>query len=232
MVRSDWQNLNGTWQFARATAGEAPPVGRDLAESVLVPYPIESALSGIQRHEDRMWYRRTFTVPSNWSGRRVQLNFDAVDWQTTVYVNGAQVGLHEGGYDAFSFDITDRLHAGVNEIIVGVYDPTDGGGQPIGKQRNNPSGIFYTASSGIWQTVWLEPTASPHVTRLDMTPDPSQQALKLTVRGAGIGGQTVQAVAYDGGVEVGRATGESTPSSASRSRIPSCGRPIVRFSMT
>ncbi|WP_394827918.1 AbfB domain-containing protein [Pendulispora albinea] len=207
LVRSDWQNLNGEWQFARASSGEAPPFGRDLSERVLVPYPIESALSGIARHEDRMWYRRTFTVPSNWSGRRVQLNFDAVDWQATVYVNGVQAGAHEGGYDAFSFDITDRLRAGENELIVGVYDPTDAGGQPIGKQRNAPNGIFYTASSGIWQTVWLEPTAAAHITRLDMVPESNRQALRLTVRGAGSGASTVEAVVRDGGAEVARARG-------------------------
>ncbi|WP_394835508.1 AbfB domain-containing protein [Pendulispora rubella] len=207
LVRSNWQNLNGQWQFARGVAGEAPPVGRDLAERVLVPYPIESALSGIQRHEERMWYRRTFSIPSNWGGQRIQLNFDAVDWQATVYVNGVRMGVHEGGYDAFSFDVTDQLRAGSNEIIVGVYDPTDGGGQPIGKQRLSPSGIWYTAASGIWQTVWLEPTAAAHITRLEATPDVAQQRLKLTVRGTGVFGQTVQAVVTDGGAEVSRASG-------------------------
>ena len=207
LARSEWQNLNGEWQFANAAAGQTPPFGQNLAESVLVPFPIESALSGIQRHQDRMWYRRTFTVPAGWSGRRVQLNFGAVDWQATVYINGVSVGSHQGGYDAFSFDITSRLNGGVNELIVGVYDPTDSGGQPVGKQRNNPSGIFYTAASGIWQTVWVEPTAAPHITRLDMTPDLTGQTLKLTVRGTGISGQTVQAIALSGGVQIGSASG-------------------------
>ncbi len=207
MVRPDWQNLNGVWQFAAATDSQAVPINQNLAERVLVPFPIESALSGIQRHEDRMWYRRTFTVPNTWSGRHVQLNFGAVDWQATVYVNGKQVGTHQGGYGAFSFDITAQLHGGANELIVGVYDPTDSGGQPVGKQRNKPKDIFYTSSSGIWQTVWLEPTPMVHITRLDMTPDLPGQVLRLIVHAEGSGGQTVQATALDGGVEVGHATG-------------------------
>ncbi|QRN98978.1 AbfB domain-containing protein [Archangium violaceum] len=207
MVRSDWLNLNGEWQFGNATAGQTPPFGQNLAESILVPFPIESGISGIKRHQDRMWYRRTFTVPAAWSGRRVQLNFGAVDWEATVYVNRQLVGSHRGGFDSFSFDITGNLNGGTNEIIVGVYDPTETGGQPVGKQRNNPSGIFYTAASGIWQTVWLEPTPSARITRLDMTPDLTGSALRLIVQGAGVAGQTVEAVAFDGATQVGIATG-------------------------
>jgi hypothetical protein len=205
LVRPDWQNLNGVWEFARSAAGEAPPVGRTLAESILVPYPVESALSGIQRHEDRMWYRRSVTVPSGWAGRRVLLNFGAVTWQTTVYVNGVSVGSHSGGYDAFSFDITSALRSGANEIIVGVYSPVDGAGIPLGKQRVNGSGIFYTASSGIWQTVWLEPVTSAYVTRLDTTPVVSAGAVDLVVRG--VGGGTATAVVSSGGTTVGTASG-------------------------
>jgi hypothetical protein len=207
MVRPDWQNLNGVWQFSTVTKDEAPPFDQDLAEGILVPFPIESALSGIQRHSDRMWYRRTFTIPRAWRGRNVLLNFGAVDWQATVYVNGQEVGTHRGGYDAFTFDITANLRSGTNELIVGVYDPTDRGGQPVGKQRNIPDGIFYTASSGIWQTVWLEPVAAAHITRLDLTPDLDGQALLLTVQTDGANGQTVQATALDGSIEVGQASG-------------------------
>ncbi|MDC0707513.1 AbfB domain-containing protein [Stigmatella sp. ncwal1] len=207
MVRSDWQNLNGEWQFANASAGQTPPFNQTLSESVLVPFPIESALSGIQRHQERMWYRRTFTVPSGWSGRRVQLNFGAVDWEATVYVNGQRVGVHQGGFDSFSFDITGNLNGGTNELIVGVYDPTSDGNQPIGKQRLAPGGIWYTAASGIWQTVWLEPTPAARITRLDMTPDVAGQALKVTVQGAGIAGQTVEVAAFNGSTQVGQITG-------------------------
>ena len=207
MVRPDWLNLNGVWEFAAAREGEQPPFNRELAERVLVPFPIESALSGIQRHHDRMWYRRSFTLPEAWRGRQIQLHFGAVDWEATVYVNGQQVGSHRGGYDAFSFDITPQLQDGANELIVGVYDPTDSGGQPLGKQRIEPEGIFYTASSGIWQTVWLEPTPAAHITRLDITPDVPGQALRLVVRTTGAAGHTVRATALDGDVEVGQASG-------------------------
>jgi hypothetical protein len=205
LVRADWQNLNGVWEFARATSLNTPPVGQTLGEAVLVPYPIESGLSGIQRHEDYMFYRRTFTVTSTWNGRNVVLNFGAVTWETRVWVNGTQVGTHTGGYDAFSFDITSALRSGANEIIVGAYSPVDGSRFPIGKQRRNPSGIWYTASSGIWQTVWLEPVTANHITRLDTTPDVPAGVLDLVVQGSA--GQQVRAEVLTGGAVVGTATG-------------------------
>ncbi len=218
MTRADWQSLNGEWQFGTASAGQAPPVNQTLPERINVPYPAESALSGIQRHLDRMWYRRSFTVPSAWNGRRTLLNFGAVDQQATVYVNGSQVGSHTGGYDAFQFDITPYLRSGSNEIIVGVYDPTDAGSGAVGKQRNSPGGIFYSATSGIWQTVWLEPVAPAHITSLEMVPDVPGRALDIVVRGAGIGSQGVQVAVSlpDGGAVVATASGGI----GSRIRVP------------
>ncbi len=208
LVRPDWQSLNGIWQFAGTSSIDTPPAG-GLGEEVLVPYPIESALSGIQRHEDRMWYRRSFTVPGGWSGRRVQLNFGAVTWETRVWVNGTAVGTHTGGFDPFSFDITDALRAGGNDLVVGVYSPVDAADIPLGKQRRNPSSIFYTAASGIWQTVWLEPTHAARITRLDTTPDVAAGALDLVVQGAGVSGQGVRAEVLTGGQVVGSATGST-----------------------
>ncbi|MFJ3641290.1 PA14 domain-containing protein [Streptomyces sp. NPDC090108] len=215
LTRTDWKNLNGTWQFAGAAAGEQPPTGQSLAERILVPYPVESQLSGIERHEDRMWYRRTFTVPSDWrvhGKQRLQLNFDAVDWQAVVYVNGHKVGEHKGGYDRFSLDVTDALKkSGKQELIVGVYDPTDAAGgenPPIGKQRLDPSGIWYTPTSGIWQTVWMEPVARDHAEDVKTTPDLAGRSVSVTVRGVR-DGVPVTAVAYDGRREVGRARGTS-----------------------
>ncbi|WP_243727562.1 LamG-like jellyroll fold domain-containing protein [Actinocrispum wychmicini] len=210
LTRDRWQNLNGVWEFAGAAAGEAPPIGQSLAERVLVPYPIESALSGIMRHEDRMWYRRTFTVPNDWRNNRVRLNFGAVDYDSVVWVNGRQVSTHRGGYDSFSVDITDALKSrGPQEVVVGVTDMTDKTWQPIGKQRNVPDkGIFYTSSSGIWQTVWLEPVASTSITQLDQTPKLADSTLRLTARTTGdTNGLTVEATAYDHNRVVGRATG-------------------------
>jgi hypothetical protein len=211
LTRPRWRNLNGLWQFAPATAGQTPPFGQNLAERILVPYPVESALSGIMRHENRMWYRRTFTIPRGWqvgTHNRLVLNFGAVDYETTVYVNGVQVAHHLGGYDAFSADVTGALRgAGPQELVVGVYDPTDSGGQPIGKQRNQPGGIFYTSTSGIWQTVWMEPVAAAHVDSLDMTPNLRTSSLDLTVNASNAGGDTVVATAYAGQKAVARVTG-------------------------
>jgi beta-galactosidase/beta-glucuronidase len=210
LTRSRWQNLNGSWQFAEASTGETPPVGKDLADRVLVPYPVESALSGIQRHVDHMWYRRTFTVPRSWHGDRLLLHFQAVDYQAVVYVNGVQVATHTGGYDSFTADVTGALKgAGPQEVIVGVDDTTDIDGQPVGKQRQPGDGIFYTPSSGIWQTVWMEPVAAAHIDRIDTTPDLAAKALRLTVRTSGVTSQTVEATAYAGHRKVGQVRGRA-----------------------
>jgi hypothetical protein len=215
LTRADWRNLNGRWQFAAAEAGEQPPVGKTLGERILVPYPVESQLSGIQRHEDRMWYRRTFTVPEDWhigSGQRLRLNFGAVDWRSEVYVNGIEVADHQGGYDKFSADVTDALKPGrVQELIVGVYDPTDAAGgenPPMGKQRLDPSGIWYTPSSGIWQTVWMEPVARDHVDSLELTPDTDASTLTVEPRGVR-DGVRITATAYAGHRKVATATGRT-----------------------
>nr|WP_107057494.1 PA14 domain-containing protein [Streptomyces sp. NRRL S-646] len=215
LTRPAWRNLNGRWQFAAATAGERPPVGRTLAERILVPYPVESQLSGLERHEDRMWYRRTFTVPADWnigSGKRLRLNFGAVDWRSEVYVNGIKVAQHQGGYDKFGVDITDALKPGrTQELIVGVYDPTDaatGENPPLGKQRLDPGGIWYTPTSGIWQTVWMEPVASDHVDSLKLTPDVAKS--QLTVEAKGVrDGVPITATAYDGRRKVATARGRT-----------------------
>ncbi|WP_119287658.1 PA14 domain-containing protein [Streptomyces sp. YIM 130001] len=214
MTRKDWKNLNGQWEFAGAEAGEEPPVGKQLDEKILVPYPVESQLSGIERHEDRMWYKRDFSVPEGWKvgdGKRLKLNFDAVDWKSEIYVNGEKVTEHKGGYDRFAVDITDALEPGdKQELIVGVYDPTDaadGENPPIGKQRLDPSGIWYTPSSGIWQTVWMEPVAENHADSLKLTPDIEDEQLTVDVNGVP-DGVPVTAVATDEGREVGRISGK------------------------
>ncbi|MEU6711971.1 PA14 domain-containing protein [Nonomuraea sp. NPDC046802] len=206
LVRDRWQSLNGVWQFAPAKQGEAAPIGRDLAERIVVPYPVESQLSGIGRHEERMWYRRTFEVPRSWQGERLLLNLDAVDWESVIYVNGKQVATHKGGYDRISVDVTDALkRTGRQELVVGVADPSDKGAQPVGKQRLTPGSIWYTTNSGIWQSVWIEPVPKERVERVDTVPDVKGQALKVTVRGTG-GRATV--VAKDGHRVVGKVTGQ------------------------
>ncbi len=184
MVRERWLNLNGLWDFA-LTAQDAPqPQAFDTR--ILVPFPVESSLSGVMKtvtEKDRLWYRRNFSVPRSWRGRRVLLHFGAVDFAATVWVNGTEAGQHRGGYDAFTFDVTDALkQSGPNELVVSAWDPTDAGPYARGKQVRKPDqGIFYTATSGIWQTVWLEPVAPTHVESLLVTPDVDGSAADVQV---------------------------------------------------
>ena len=173
MVRKDWQNLNGLWDYAITAKAAAQPARWD--GQILVPFPIESALSGVMKRvyeTNHLWYRRAFIIPRGWKGKNVLLHFGAVDWETRVFVNGKAVGSHRGGYDGFSFDITEALKtSGEQEIVVAVWDPTDAGPQPRGKQVSKPEGIWYTPTSGIWQTVWLEPVAKAHISGLKIIPD-------------------------------------------------------------
>ena len=210
--RDLWQNLNGPWQFAGAAAGEQPTFGQPLEEEIIVPFPVESQLSGIERHEDHMFYRRTFTVPEGWnvgSGQRLKLNFGAVDYESQVWVNGTKVADHTGGYTAFSADVTDALTAdGPQEVVVAVTDTT-GDNQPIGKQSRNPGGIVYTQNSGIWQTVWMEPVPDVAIDDVVTTPNVASESLTVeAVSGAAPASATVTAVARDAqGNEVGRVSG-------------------------
>ncbi|WP_431923493.1 AbfB domain-containing protein [Micromonospora wenchangensis] len=219
MTRPDWLTLNGEWQLRQSATDDAPAFGTDLPERINVPFPVESALSGVQRAagdtRNYLFYRRVVTVPGSWGGRRVLLHFGAVDWQTTVWVNGVAVGGHTGGYDAFSFDVTARLRGGANEIVVKVWDPTDsrqnGSLPPIGKQTKQPGGIFYTPSSGIWQTVWLEPVPTASISRADLSPRLADDTLRVRVLTRGdVSGHSVLAEALDGTTVVGSATGGFT----------------------
>lgn len=209
LVRPDWLNLNGLWKYAIA------PLDVDNVTNfegdILVPFPVESALSGVMRPLDdksTLWYRREFAVPEAWRGQRVRLHFGAVDWDTRVMINGREVGEHRGGYDAFTFDITDQLKwDGKEEISVAVSDPTEGD-QPRGKQSRKPEGIFYTSTSGIWQTVWLEPVPQICIDGLQMTPDVSGGGLRLTVAVNSLSNSLkIEAVALTNGTEAGRVTG-------------------------
>ena len=187
-VRERWQNLNGLWDYAVAKRTE--PLPAKFAGKILVPFALESALSGVGRPfgpEDRLWYRRGFAVPRDWDGQRVLLHFGAVDFECTLWVNGGLVGSHIGGSDPFTFDITpflrDRSGAGgdiPNELVLAVTDPTDTGEQPRGKQQLDPRGIWYTPVSGIWQTVWMEPVpANVSLRELRLTPDIDAGRLRI-----------------------------------------------------
>jgi hypothetical protein len=183
MVRPEWMSLNGLWDYA--ICERKAPAPQEFDGKILVPFPVECALSGIMRPvnpDQRLWYRRTFRLPPEWQTRRILLHFEAVDWQATVWVNGHEVGTHSGGYDPFSFDISDCLHAvGDNEVLVAVWDPTDAGPQPRGKQVRQPHGIWYTSTTGIWQTVWLEPVPASRIDGLKIIPDLDQSCVDIAI---------------------------------------------------
>jgi hypothetical protein len=209
LVRRDWLNLNGLWDYAIAAAAAGAPT--QYEGKILVPFPVESALSGVMRRleeKDCLWYRREVAVPSSWRGQRVRLHFGAVDWEARVRINGHEIGQHRGGYDRFGFDVTDHLRwDGREEIVVAVTDPTEGD-QPRGKQSRKPEGIFYTPNSGIWQTVWLEPVPTGCIDDLKLTPDVDAKSLRLRVAVNSLSDALrVEAVARAAGKEVGRISG-------------------------
>ena len=197
MVRDNWTNLNGLWDYSITSQHSSIPVEWD--GEILVPFAAESALSGVKKTvtpDQRLWYHRTFKVDIEESDR-ILLHFDAVDWQSTIWVNGSEVGSHTGGNDPFTFDITDVAKDGTNELIVKVFDPTDKGYQPKGKQVLRPGGIMYTAVTGIWQTVWLESVPKDYIKSLKIVPDVDNECVNVTVDASAM--RMVQITAsYDG----------------------------------
>jgi hypothetical protein len=213
LVRQDWLNLNGTWDL-RINRLDRTNL-EVFTGKILVPFPVESALSGVRQlftDHEQMQYQREFQIPASWRGRRIVLHFEAVDWEATVSVNGKEIGTHRGGYDHFSFDITDALKPeGEQTLSVSVTDPSDTGFEPHGKQMLHPRPPFFSPSSGIWQTVWLEPVPTTYIESLKMAPDLDKGVLQLTVIciGADTNGGTLEAVAFEGQTEVSHATGHA-----------------------
>jgi beta-galactosidase/beta-glucuronidase len=182
LSREDWVNLNGLWDYALLKKTDAGP--EEWQGKILVPFCIESSLSGVGKSmlpDERLWYRREFTLPGGWGPKRVLLHFEAVDWSAAVWVNGTYVGSHKGAYDRFTFDITEFLHKeGKQEIVAAVDDPTSSGSQARGKQQMPQEGIWYTPVSGIWQTVWLEAVnAEASIAELKITPDVDREMVSV-----------------------------------------------------
>jgi hypothetical protein len=186
MTRADWVNLNGWWEYAVLPKQKSSPKGFD--GKILVPYPMESLLSGVQRQlmpDECLWYRRSFICPASQPGEVVLLHFGAVDYECTVWINGKEVGSHRGGYLPFTFDITCHLVDDENELVISVWDPSDEGLQQRGKQVLKPKGIWYTPISGIWQTVWLEVVSEVSIEALRLTPNLDNQSLNVEVKTRG-----------------------------------------------
>ena len=202
MVRPDWKSLNGLWEYSITPKNAAVPEKFD--GRILVPFAVESSLSGVGRTltpDDALWYRTSFKVPSAWRGKRLMLNFEAVDWQADVIVNDVQVGRHTGGYTHFSFDITPYLKSGDNTLVVRVEDATNNDFQPRGKQVREPKGIWYTAVSGIWQSVWIEPVSKARVTDYYAVSNIKDGTMSVSVATEGMQeGDVVRVKLLDGGV--------------------------------
>jgi hypothetical protein len=202
LARDQWMNLNGLWDYAILPKGKNTPTQFD--GKILVPFAIESSLSGVQKtvgETNELWYHRTFTIPAGWKGKRIALNFGAVDWKTDVWINDIKVGSHQGGYSPFSMDLTPFLNKeGEQQLTVRVWDPTDQGYQPRGKQVKDPKGIWYTSVTGIWQTVWLEPLAPNAISQLKTVPniDGGNLSVTATVSNAR-NGDLVEVKVYDNG---------------------------------
>ncbi|MBC9912005.1 glycoside hydrolase family 2 protein [Chitinophaga varians] len=213
LVRGNWKNLNGLWQYAVREKNAATPTSWD--GKILVPFAIESGLSGVGRtvgKDSLLWYHTSITLPATMKGKKVLLHFGAVDWRTTVYVNGKEAGSHEGGFDPFSFDITSLLKKGAQEITISVWDPTDEGPQPRGKQVRQPNGIWYTPVTGIWQTVWVEGVSDAYIAGTTQTPDIDRAELTVNADIPGRQpGDVVKVTAWDGNTQVAAGDLEAQP---------------------
>jgi hypothetical protein len=232
MVRKDWLTLNGLWEYAIQPKDQPRPGNFD--GQILVPFPVESALSGVMKpvgEDNRLWYRRTFEVPKKWKNQRILLHFGAVDWDTTVWVNGRELGGHRGGYDPFTFDITDALKDnGPQEIVLSVWDPTNTGYQPRGKQVKKPGGIWYTAVTGIWQTVWAEPVRDTYIKSLKIVPDIDAEIVHITaVCSQGTLDCNIEAQAKDGWFTKAKGKGKAGEDIVLRIKKPKLWSPDSPF---
>ncbi|MEI5985905.1 sugar-binding domain-containing protein [Sphingobacterium sp. PU5-4] len=209
--QNNWQNLNGLWKY-KVSPKDQKTAPTSWDGDILVPFAIESALSGVGKRvskDDAIWYHNQITIDKKVNKGKVLLHFGAVDWQCDVYLNGQHVGSHEGGFDAFSFDISKAIKkSGKQDLTIRVWDPTSEGPQPRGKQIINPHGIWYTPVSGIWQTVWLESVPQTYIVSTKQTPDIDQKS--LAIQAAIEGAQASDEIlieAFDGGQKVAEVKG-------------------------
>jgi len=199
MERKEWKNLNGLWNYAIQEAGKPTPA--KYAGQILVPFAVESSLSGVMKEvgaKNELWYNTTFNIESNWKSQNILLHFGAVDWKTEVWLNGVKIGSHTGGYTPFSFDITPFIAGTTQQLTVKVWDPSNEGPQPRGKQVKNPEGIWYTPVTGIWQTVWIEPVNKKNITTIKTTPNIDQNVINIKPEVAGASyGDIMEVTVYE-----------------------------------
>jgi beta-galactosidase/beta-glucuronidase len=201
MERKEWKNLNGLWDYSITEYGNHKPEKKDGL--ILVPFPVESSLSGVMEEvgsSREVWYNTNFTIPAGWDGKNIILHFGAVDWKADVWINDIKIGSHSGGYAPFSFHITPFLNNEESQqLTVKVWDPTDDGPQPRGKQVKEPEGIWYTPVTGIWQTVWLEPVNEKSINDLRFTPNIDNNTIKMSLESEkATYGDFVEVTVYDG----------------------------------
>jgi beta-galactosidase/beta-glucuronidase len=209
MMRANWINLNGSWNYSLQTKSDQAPATWD--GKILVPFAVESALSGVGKRvgkDSLLWYERKFTLPAASRKGKLLLHFGAVDWLCEVFINGKPAGTHKGGYDPFSFDITALIDKKAEQqIVVKVWDPTDDGPQPRGKQVKNPHGIWYTPVTGIWQTVWLETVPVTYISSLNVTPDADRKTITVKTDIHQLqAGDEIKVLAYKGAEKIAEST--------------------------
>lgn len=200
MERSNWKNLNGLWNYSIQPSGQSMPTKYD--GKILVPFAVESSLSGVMKTvgaEKELWYETTFTLDNQWKNKDIILHFGAVDWKTEVWLNDIKIGTHTGGYTSFSFNITPFLNGKTQKLVVKVWDPSNDGTQPRGKQVKNPESIWYTPVTGIWQTVWLEPVNKKHINTIRTTPNIDTNSINILSDIEGVAaGDIVEVTVFDG----------------------------------
>lgn len=207
MVRESWKNLNGLWDYAIMEKGSSVPT--NFEGQILVPFAVESSLSGVMKEvgsNKELWYKTTFDIPEDWTEKDILLHFGAVDWKADVWLNDILIGSHTGGYTPFHFDITPFLKEGNQIITVKVWDPTNDGPQPRGKQVKKPEGIWYTPVTGIWQTVWLEPVPKKRILNIKTIPNVDNNTVTVIpeIKGSNFG-DVVEVSVFDKGTLVSKA---------------------------
>jgi beta-galactosidase/beta-glucuronidase len=232
MVRDNWKNLNGLWDYALTSKDQNNP--SLFQGKILVPFAVESALSGVGKRvgkDSMLWYHTSFVVPSSMKAKNILLHFGAVDWQTEVFLNGQKIGEHRGGYDPFTFDITSVLKkTGKQELIINVLDPSDDGPQPRGKQVKNPNGIWYTPVTGIWQTVWIEAVSKTYIASAKQVADIDNQMLQVTPSIENLqSGDQVKISAWDGENKIAEETTNSNTEVALKISNPKFWSPDAPF---